>query len=138
MSVLHLKQNVIVKVVVTEKFKEDYKKELERQLSVAEGKARELKSSIARLVIESAGVGNASYIESLKAKIEEERMLQEAIASELRERIKEVQNLEIDSIFPYTVLEGVVEVKEGDELFRKVSGGEVVIKDGIVISVKNV
>lgn len=137
MSVLHLKQNVIVKVVVTEKFKEDYRKELERQLAAAEGKARELKSSIARLVIESAGVGSATYVESLKAKIEEERMLQEAIASELRERIKEVQNLEVDSLFPYTVLEGLVELKEGDDLIRKISGGEIIIKDGIVISIKN-
>lgn len=137
MSVLHLKRNVIVKVVVTEQFKQDYRRELERQLSVAEGKAKELKSSIARLVIESAGVGNATYVESLKAKIEEERMLQEAIANELRERIKEIQNLEIDSIFPYTVLEGYVEVKEGDDLFKKVTGGEVVLKDGIVVSIKS-
>lgn len=44
MSVLHLKQNVIVKVIVTEKFKEDFKKEISRQLEAAEGKARELKS----------------------------------------------------------------------------------------------
>lgn len=137
MSVLHLKRNVIVKVMVTEQFKQDYRRELERQLSVAEGKAKELKSSMARLVIESAGVGNATYVESLKAKIEEERMLQEAVANELRERIKEIQNLEIDSIFPYTVLEGYVEVKEGDDLFRKITGGEVILKDGIVVSIKS-
>lgn len=136
MSVLRLKQNVIVKVIVTEQFKEEYRRELERQLAIAESKAKELKSSIARLVIESAGVGNASYVESLKAKIEEERMLQEAVASELRERIKEVQTLEVDSLFPYTILEGSVEVKEGDNLFKKVSGGEIILKDGIVISVK--
>jgi hypothetical protein len=137
MSVLHIKQNVVVKVIVTEQFKEEYKKELSRQLGSAESKAKELKSSLARVVIENAGVGNSSYIESLKARIEEERMLQEAVANELRERIKEVEVLQVDSLYPYTVLEGQVEVKEGDNLFRKISGGEVVIKDGIVISIKN-
>jgi hypothetical protein len=137
MSVLHIKQNVVVKVIVTEQFKEEYKKELSRQLGSAESKAKELKSSLARVVIENAGVGNSSYIESLKARIEEERMLQEAVANELRERIKEVEILQVDSLYPYTVLEGQVEVKEGDNLFRKISGGEVVIKDGIVISIKN-
>ncbi|MGB9694547.1 MAG: YlqD family protein [Caldisericaceae bacterium] len=136
MSVLHLKQNVVVKVIVTDQFKQDFKKELERQLASAEEKAKEYKSSLARLVIESSGMGNTSYVESLKAKIEEERMLQEALASELKERLKEVDSLTIDSIFPYTVLEGFVDVNEGDNLLRKVSSQEVVIKDGIVVSIK--
>jgi hypothetical protein len=137
MSVLQVKQNVVVKVIVTEQFKEEYRKELGRQLGSAENKAKELKSSLARVVIENAGVGNSSYLDSLKARIEEERMLQEAIASELRDRIKEVESLTVDSIYPYTVLEGLVEIKEGDNLFRKISAAEVVIKDGIVVSVKN-
>jgi len=136
MSVLHLKQNVIVKVIVTEKFKQEFRNELERQLNNAQDKAKELKSSLARLVIESSGMSNASYVESLKAKIEEERMLQEALAAELRERAKEVESLTIDSIFPYTVIEGFVDIKEGDNLMRKISSQEVIIKDGIVVSIK--
>jgi len=137
MSVLQIKQNIVVKVIVTEQFKKEYKAELERQLSSVEIKAKEFKSSLARVVIENAGVGNSSYIESLKVRIEEERMLQEAIASELRGRIKEVGSLAIDSVYPYTMLEGLVEVKEGDNLMRKASAAEVVLKDGIVVSIKN-
>lgn len=137
MSVLQIKQNIVVKVIVTEQFKNEYKQELSRQLSSVEIKAKELKSSLARVVIENAGVGNSSYIESLKVRIEEERMLQEAIASELRGRIKEVDGLAIDSVYPYTILEGLVEVKEGDNLMRKASAAEVVLKDGIVVSIKN-
>ena len=137
MSVLQIKQNIVVKVIVTEQFKNEYKQELSRQLSSVEIKAKEFKSSLARVVIENAGVGNSSYIESLKVRIEEERMLQEAIASELRDRIKEVDGLAIDSVYPYTILEGLVEVKEGDNLMRKASAAEVVLKDGIVVSIKN-
>jgi hypothetical protein len=137
MSVLQIKQNIVVKVIVTEQFKNEYKQELSRQLSSVEIKAKEFKSSLARVVIENAGVGNSSYIESLKVRIEEERMLQEAIASELRDRIKEVDGLAIDSVYPYTMLEGLVEVKEGDNLMRKASAAEVVLKDGIVVSIKN-
>jgi len=137
MSVLQIKQNIVVKVIVTEQFKNEYKQELSRQLSSVEIKAKEFKSSLARVVIENAGVGNSSYIESLKVRIEEERMLQEAIASELRGRIKEVDSLAIDSVYPYTMLEGLVEVKEGDNLMRKASAAEVVLKDGIVVSIKN-
>ena len=137
MSVLQIKQNIVVKVIVTEQFKNEYKQELSRQLSSVEIKAKEFKSSLARVVIENAGIGNSSYIESLKVRIEEERMLQEAIASELRDRIKEVDSLAIDSVYPYTMLEGLVEVKEGDNLMRKASAAEVVLKDGIVVSIKN-
>ncbi len=136
MNTLHLKQNVLVKVIVTEQFKEKYRKELEKQLKEAEGKAKGLKSSLAKLVIESAGMKNAGYVESLKAQIEQERMLQEALASELREKIKEADKLEIDSLFPYTMIEGNVDVKEGDNLWEKVADGEIIIKDDIVISIK--
>ena len=137
MSVLQVKQNVVVKVIVTEQFKTEYRKELSRQLGSAENKAKELKSSLARVIIENAGVGNSSYLDSLKARIEEERMLQEAVASELRDRIKEVDALTVDSVYPYTILEGLAEIKEGDNLFRKISAAEVIIKDGIVVSIKN-
>lgn len=136
MSVLRLRQNVIVKVIVTEKFKQDYKAELEKQLTAAENKAKELKSSLAKLVIGSAGMKDAAYVESLKARIEEERLMQEALAQDIRSRISEIDKLKEGDIFPYTVLEGLVDVKEGDDLFKKTSGAEVVIKDGIVVSIK--
>lgn len=136
MNTLHLKQNVLVKVIVTEKFKEKYKKELEKQLKEAEGKAKSLKSSLAELVIQSAGANSTGYVESLKAQIEQERMLQEALASELREKIKEAEKLEIGSLFPYTMIEGNVDVKEGDNLWEKVANGEIVVKDDIIISIK--
>ncbi len=136
MSVLHLKQNVVVKVVVTEKFKEDFKKDLQRQLENAESKARDLKSSMARVVIESAGIQNASYVETLKARIEEEKMLQEALASQLRDKLKEIDELPIGSVYPYVVLEGFVDVQVGDDLFKKISSQEVIIKDGIVTEIK--
>lgn len=136
MNTLRIKQNILVKVIVTEKFKEDYKKELNKQIEAAESKAKDLKSSLAKLVIESAGVRNASYVESLKARIEEERMLQEALIGELKGKTTEVDKLEIDSIFPYTMLEGSIEIKEGDNLWQKVTGAEIVLKDNIVISIK--
>jgi hypothetical protein len=136
MNTLRIKQNILVKVIVTEKFKEDYKKELTKQIEAAESKAKELKSSLAKLVIESAGIRNASYVESLKTRIEEERMLQEALMGELKEKAKEIDILEIGAIFSYTMLEGNMEIKEGDNLWQKVTGAEIVIKDNIIISIK--
>ncbi len=136
MSVLHIKQNAIVKVIVTDKFKADYKVQLEKQLGAAEGKAKELKSSLAKLVIESAGIKDTSYVESLKARFEEERLLQEAMAQEIRGRMAEADKLKEGDIYPYTMLEGLVDIKEGDDLFKKTTAAEIVIKDGIVISIK--
>ena len=136
MNTLRIKQNILVKVIVTEKFKEDYKKELNKQIEAAESKAKDLKSSLAKLVIESAGIRNASYVESLKARIEEERMLQEALIGELKGKTTEIDKLEIDAIFPHTMLEGNIEIKEGDNLWQKVTGAEIVLKDNIVISIK--
>ena len=132
MSVLHLKQNVIVKVIVTEKFKNEFKDDISRQINDAESKARDLKASLGRLVIESAGIQNHTYVESLKARIEEERMIQEALAAQLKEKLKEVESLPIDSVYPYMVVEGQADVNVGDNLLNKISATEVTIKDGIV------
>ena len=131
MSVLHLKQNVIVKVIVTEKFKNEFKDDISRQINDAESKARDLKASLGRLVIESAGIQNHTYVESLKARIEEERMIQEALAAQLKEKLKEVESLPIDSVYPYMVVEGQADVNVGDNLLNKISATEVTIKDGI-------
>lgn len=136
MSVLHLKQNVIVKVIVTEKFKNDFKDDISRQIDDAESKARDLKASLGRLVIESAGIQNHTYVESLKARIEEERMIQEALAAQLKEKLKEVESLPIDSVYPYMVVEGQADVNVGDNLLNKISATEVTIKDGIVVEIK--
>ena len=136
MNTLRIKQNILVKVIVTEKFKEDYKKELNKQIEAAENKAKDLKSSLAKLVIESAGIRNASYVESLKARIEEERMLQEALIGELKGKTTEIDKLKIGDLFSYTMLEGSIEIKEGDNLWQKVTGTEIVLKDNIVISIK--
>jgi len=136
MSVLHLKQNVIVKVIVTEKFKNSLKDDISRQINDAESKARDLKASLGRLVIESAGIQNHTYVESLKARIEEERMIQEALAAQLKEKLKEVESLPIDSVYPYMVVEGQADVNVGDNLLNKISATEVTIKDGIVVEIK--
>jgi len=136
MSVLHLKQNVIVKVIVTEKFKNEFKDDISRQINDAESKARDLKASLGRLVIESAGIQNHTYVESLKARIEEERMIQEALAAQLKEKLKEVERLPIDSVYPYMVVEGQADVNVGDNLLNKISATEVTIKDGIVVEIK--
>ncbi|MBP8613109.1 MAG: YlqD family protein [Candidatus Atribacteria bacterium] len=136
MSVLHLKQNVIVKVIVTEKFKNEFKDDISRQINDAESKARDLKASLGRLVIESAGIQNHTYVESLKARIEEERMIQEALAAQLKEKLKEVESLPIDSVYPYMVVEGQADVNVGDNLLNKISATEVTIKDGIVVEIK--
>ena len=136
MSVLHLKQNVIVKVIVTEKFKNEFKDDISRQIDDAESKARDLKASLGRLVIESAGIQNHTYVESLKARIEEERMIQEALAAQLKEKLKEVESLPIDSVYPYMVVEGQADVNVGDNLLNKISATEVTVKDGIVVEIK--
>ncbi|MGB9833186.1 MAG: YlqD family protein [Caldisericum exile] len=54
----------------------------------------------------------------------------------MREKLKEVDALPIDSIYPYTVIEGLVDIDVGDNLFKKIAGVEVIIKDGVVIEIK--
>ena len=51
-------------------------------------------------------------------------------------QLDEADKLEIGSEYPRGTLEGLVEIKEGDSLFEKLGSSEIVIKDGVVVEVR--
>lgn len=55
---------------------------------------------------------------------------------EIDEKLKEMETLKEGSIYPYTQLDSFVDIQEGDNLFEKLSPGEITIRDGIIISIK--
>jgi hypothetical protein len=38
--------------------------------------------------------------------------------------------------FPRGTIEGVVDINQGDDLFKKLGGSQIVVKDGIVVEVR--
>ncbi|MFH1542042.1 MAG: YlqD family protein [bacterium] len=135
---VELKRVVMVKAIVTEAFKGNLVKELERAIS-----------NIDRQVAQIEERGKA-YLESLKQKglnqkatafkhqVNEERTKQAAAKADLTMKIEEAKKLQLDTEFVQGPLEGPVVVAIGDNLYKKVGGAEIIVKDGIIEEIRGV
>ena len=127
---MKLKRAVTVKVIVTEEFKNSLKDDLTKTLSQIDSVTSQLEFQLRRYVpdIEQAG--------KLRREIESERQRHESMKAEVNSRLQEVVGLEIGAEFAQGTVEGQVEVAVGDNLLDKLSGAEIVIKDGVVQEIK--
>jgi len=124
----------LVKVIVTQEFKNNFSQQLNSYKTEIDSAIEKIKTEESRFLL--AGSLSSTEISSYRTKLAKEREQQEIAKKELEEKQKEIQSLEIGSIFPYMQLDSTGEIKEGDNLFEKLSGGEITIRDGIVLSIK--
>lgn len=61
---------------------------------------------------------------------------QEAARIELQARVQEARELQLNTEFTQGTLDGTVDVSVGDNLFDKISRTEILVKDGIVLEIR--
>ena len=71
-----------------------------------------------------------------RQQIDAEKRRLEAVKHELQERAGDVDKLEIGSEYPRGNIEGLVEISVGDNLFEKLAGYQLIVKDGTVIEIR--
>ncbi|MEI6308055.1 MAG: YlqD family protein [bacterium] len=131
-----LKQNVAVKVIVTEDFRTDLLAKLRGATKEVELGINQLEQQGQRYLL-GLDRQNIQQMLAVRQEIEEEKKKQELLKSQFAEKIKEVDGLSLGQEYPQGALEGFVEINLGDDLGRKLAGQEVVIKDGIVIEIRS-
>lgn len=137
-NMMELKRVVMVKAIVTEAFKQNLVKELERAVANVDAQIGQM------------GERSKAYLESLKKKgmmqkaaafkhqMEEEKARQAASKSDLLMKIEEAKKLKMGSEFVQGPLEGPVDVSVGDNLYKKVGGAEIIVKDGVIQEIRGV
>ena len=135
---IELKRVVMVKAIVTEAFKENLVKELERA-------AKNIDNQLSQMDVQSRGYmeslrkkGNTQQLTAFKEQLQGERNRQAAAKSDLMMKIDQAKNLKVGSEFVQGPLEGPVEVKVGDNLYKKVGGAEIIVKDGVIQEIRGV
>jgi len=131
-----LKQNVVVKAIVTEEFRTDLLAKLRSATKEVELGIQQLEQQGQRYLL-GLDRQNIQQMLAVRQEIEEEKKKQELLKSQFAEKIKEVEGLSLGQEYPQGTLEGFVEINLGDELGRKLAGQEVVIKNGIVIELRS-
>ncbi len=124
---------VVVKAIVTDVFKRQYLSELEDTVKRLDAVIAQIDTQIRRTELERQITPQARAI---RQQLEVERSRQEAARMELATRMKEAEALELQSEFSQGTVESTVDLNVGDNFFTRLARAEIVIKDGIVIEIR--
>lgn len=124
---------VMVKAIVTEAFKKQYLAELEDTARRLESVIGQIDTQIRRTELERQ---ISPQSRAVRQQLEIERSRQEAARMELSARIREAEGLELQSEFSQGTVESMVELSIGDNFFTRLGRAEVILKDGIVIEIR--
>ena len=135
MDTLRLRQDVGLIFIVTEELKtrlnEEFQaanEDVQRQIDQFDFRARHALAELQRADLNRAMAA--------RQQIDTEKRRLEAVKRELQERAADTEQLVIGSEYPRGTIEGFIDVSVGDNLFEKLAGFQVIVKDGRVIEIR--
>ncbi|MBT9164205.1 MAG: hypothetical protein DDT23_00195 [candidate division WS2 bacterium] len=130
MSKTLVKRSILLKAVVDDALKNDLLKQLQDNQKKIDLEIERLNYQSNKLLLESPMDIRESM--AIRKRVEEEKRDGELLKDQILKKIKEVNSLDLGSIYPIGVIEGLAELKIGDNLWDKVNNCEIIIKDGII------
>ncbi len=124
---------VVIKAIVTESFKRLYVQDLEDAIKRVDAIQQQLVSQIRRAELERTLTPQARAV---RQQLELEAARQDAARAELEMRLREAQQLELNAEFAQGTVESLVEVTVGDNLFTRLGRAEIIVKDGIIMEIR--
>lgn len=135
MAGITVRRSIGLRVIVTEEFKEELRNELQQAADETQRRIDQMEVQSRRLL---SGIQGADLTQALQVRrqLEAERQRQTALKEEIQRQMGEAAKLELGTEYPRGTIEGVVELNVGDDLFKKLSGAEIIIKDGEVVEIR--
>jgi len=133
---IELKRVVMVKAIVTEPFKQNLVKELERAVSNIDNQLSQMEERGKNYLEDLKKKGLMQKAAAFRHQIDDEKSRQSAARSDLLMKIEEAKNLQLGTEFVQGPLEGPVNVKLGENLYKKIGGAEIIVKDGIIQEIR--
>ena len=129
-----VKKPVILKNIVTPAFKEQLTKELDHTIRQIETWLQQEEFQSRRLIVE-AQKRDPRRVNQLREEVHQEREKQEQVKNNLSEKLAQIKELEIDTLFISGTYDAPVKIEVGDDIRGKLSQAEIIVKDGIVVKV---
>ena len=133
MASITVQRPVVIKAIVTEAFKRLYVADLEEAIKRVDAIVQQIDVQSRRVELERQV---SPQTRNIRAQLEMERQRQEATRMEIQARLREAEDLQLNTEFIQGTIEGTVDVSVGDNLFDKICRTEIVVKDGIVLEIR--
>lgn len=131
-----IKRQVLVKSFVTEDLKRDLIERFNKLIELSEKRISEIVSEEKKLLL-TAPTLEPAYLQAVKNKIKEQKEEEERIKENLIKERENIKLLKDGEFYLHGVVEGFVEIKEGDDFWKKIQETEIILKDGKVVEIKN-
>jgi hypothetical protein len=122
-----LKRQVVTKAIVTPKFKEFLSFELNENLAFYKNKLNEIASQLKQI-----NESHPQFAQLHAEKTEAEQYIQSEKSQQ-----EFIENLQLDTEYSQGPVDGFVTVSTGDNLYEKLGGIEILVKDGIIIKIRS-
>ncbi len=133
-----LKRTVTIKAIVTEDFRRYLVHELNSAIRNLETKLHAVVDQGKNLLKALNDQGAKEQMQNIKQQLELERQQSRSAIEDLKKRIEDAKNLTLGSEFIQGTVEGFVDVKKGENLYKALGALEIIIKDGDIMDIRNI
>jgi hypothetical protein len=131
-----LNRQVVLKAIVTPKLKEQLLAEVQEAIGRVNENQEQLEVQSRRVMLELQRT-DLNRAMAFRQQLDVEKRKHSDMKEELEERLQEYQALEMGSEFVRGLLDGQVEINEGDNLREKLSQGEIITEDDIIKEIRD-
>jgi hypothetical protein len=129
-----IKRNVKVKIIMTTKTRNDFEKEFLGEIQQIRMELEQLEFQSKKLIVEAKRKNLDSKQMHIKIKHEQDKRL--ARLEQMEIRVKEILKVPDGAELGYSTVDSFVEVKIGDRWDSLVESTEIILKDGIVVEIR--
>jgi hypothetical protein len=140
---IQLMRQIAVRAIVTENFKSQVGNEINRNLQQIDAELQQIefkgKRAIAEIEKRAGGiVGTDTRVqtETIRQQIEQEKMRLTQLKEEMQGQFQALNELPLGSVVTQFTVENPVEVRIGENIFQRLEGGEILVKDGIIQEIR--
>jgi hypothetical protein len=140
---IQLMRQVAVKAIVTENFKTQVGNEINRNLAQIDAELQQLDFKGKRAITEiekrypqGMPAEARGQVDSIRMQVEQEKMRLLQLKEEMTGQSQALAELPLGSVVTQFTVENAVEVRVGENIFQRLEGGEILVKDGIIQEIR--
>ncbi|GLV14641.1 hypothetical protein Heshes_23250 [Alicyclobacillus hesperidum] len=130
-----IRQPVAVKFILTEAAKQQIIAEQRRQIEQVMNELEQIEEQ-GKQAIEQAMAQSGELAQQVRQQVENEKRVREQRREELFQQMQQFQQMELGTEIQNMTVETMVEVKPGDDWTKVLLGSEIIVRDGIVVEIR--